>query len=291
MKTWDRYRCSVLEDAQTFKGKHGKWVELSKSDLNNNKVLAQELFDLVDLAYKPIGGHVNITSPSDIVNNASFWVAADIDSDPEADVVKLAKKKPYGLKSVGMGHDGAKASKDFVIAKSGVSLKTKGFYAEMSGAIAHVLLKYHGAPSVNNHADVEKVLGKTVEWIGAHPDGKYPKHPGWYRRKIAGKSHMKILLGSPFGVKSESVNQDESTMRSWNQYLNECNDHGHASMQTSRMMEGDHDYDAGRFAKLFKKLGPDGPKNLKKFLEGATPSEVRALMSIINRTNNPAGYP
>ena len=66
----------------------------------------------------------------------------------------------------------------------------------MSGAIAHVMLK-SGAKPVSSKVSVEKVLGKTVKWVGAHPDGKYPGVTGWYERSIGGHDHLKIMLGVP----------------------------------------------------------------------------------------------
>ena len=71
----------------------------------------------------------------------------------------------------------------------------------MSDAMSHIMIKYYNAPFVDNEEDVQKVLGKEIEWIGPHPEGKYPKHPGWYKRKLGGNMHMKILLGRPNGVK------------------------------------------------------------------------------------------
>ena len=189
----------IVEDTftQLHPGQGGRWVELTGREVASNPELAQELLDLVNTAYAPIGGHVKLRTPADIARNASFWMASDIDSDAEPDVVSLAKKTTYGLKSVGMGHDGSRTAKDFVLTKKAKSLNQRGNYAEMSGAIAHIMLKRHGAPSVNSQEEVERVLGKQVEWVGAHPDGKYPRNPGWYVRDIAGQRHMKILLGMP----------------------------------------------------------------------------------------------
>ena len=63
------------------------------------------------------------------------------------------------------------------------------------------MIKYHNVPFVNNQEDVEKVLGKTVEWTGPHPEGKYPGYDGWYIRKIGGEhADMKILVGRPIGI-------------------------------------------------------------------------------------------
>jgi hypothetical protein len=47
---------------------------------------------------------------------------------------------------------------------------------------------------------VQKVLGpsKPIEWLGTHPDGKYPEYNGWYRRTIEGhEGELKIMLGNP----------------------------------------------------------------------------------------------
>jgi len=70
----------------------------------------------------------------------------------------------------------------------------------LSGAIGHIMIKYHQVPFVDNEQDVRKVLGKDIEWVGKHPDGKYPGYDGWYNRKIKGKDKMKILLGMPNGA-------------------------------------------------------------------------------------------
>ena len=96
--------------------------------------------------------------------------------------------------------DGGAEAKKAILDKAGRELKTAGFYSEMSDALAHIMLTKYGAPSIDDQATVEKVLGKKVQWVGAHPKGKYPDHPGWYIRKLGGeggKEHMKILLGKP----------------------------------------------------------------------------------------------
>ena len=75
-----------------------------------------------------------------------------------------------------------------------------GAIAEMSGAIAHIMITRHGVPAVTSKDAVESMLGKTVDWIGRHPSEKSatrygPRYEGWYNRNIGGSSHMKILLG------------------------------------------------------------------------------------------------
>jgi hypothetical protein len=99
------------------------------------------------------------------------------------------------------GHDGTRSAIDAYVAKTAELLKTNGFYGEMSKGIAHVMITRHGVPFVSSHEDVERVLGKTIQWVGVHPEGKYPGYDGWYIRKISGiHEDMKIMLGRPIGI-------------------------------------------------------------------------------------------
>ncbi len=187
------------KDTATFRKKYGagKWVDLPS--LKNDPKTAKELFKLVQNAYRKIGGHLKVKSPMDLMGGKITVIGAiDLDSDTEPDAVKLAKRKVGGTKSVGMGHDGSPAAKKAVVAKTAQDLKTKGFFAEMSDAIAHIMLTKHHVKSVNDEKKVRKILkGKDIEWVGAHPDGKYPRNPGWYYRVIGGSRHLKIMLGLP----------------------------------------------------------------------------------------------
>ena len=78
-----------------------------------------------------------------------------------------------------------------------------GDIAEMSGKIAHIMITRYGVPAVTSKEQVESMLGKSVDWVGGHPEEKYasrygPDYAGWYTRGIsgaAGGAHMKILLG------------------------------------------------------------------------------------------------
>lgn len=49
-----------------------QWVELSMED---RAKLKKEIWEIVDLAYKSLGGHVRISSPDAVVNDPdlTFW--------------------------------------------------------------------------------------------------------------------------------------------------------------------------------------------------------------------------
>jgi hypothetical protein len=62
------------------------------------------------------------------------------------------------------------------------------------------MITRYDVPSVKTKEEVEQFLGKTVKWVGNHPNKKYadrygPDHSGWYTRSIGGNAHLKILLG------------------------------------------------------------------------------------------------
>lgn len=185
-------------DVKKKEWKHFTGKDIEKSKDGANKDLTDELFDMISKAYASIGGHVAYKKASDLPAKADSWSAVDIDSDPEPDVVNFYKNTKNGKKSVGSATDGTDLAKKFLLASKVRDLSKTGFYAEVSGAIAHILITRNNAPFVNNEEDVKKVLGKDIEWVGLNPNGKYPKHAGWYYRKLGdGKKHLKIMLGKP----------------------------------------------------------------------------------------------
>ena len=57
---------------------------------------------------------------------------ADIDADPDIDVVYFGKKTPFGIKHTGIGHDGEKANIKKLLIKKSAELKRPGNYVEVS---------------------------------------------------------------------------------------------------------------------------------------------------------------
>jgi len=183
-----------------------KWFDVPLGDIKQAAMerggeinIADELHRLIDTAYKNIGGHINLQSVEDMPEDYTDWLAIDVDDDPDPDALRFSK----GKKMAGSGHDGTQKAIDAYLAKTSELLKTEGYYGEMSKAIAHIMITRHNVPFVPSHEDVEKALGKKVEWIGPHPEGKYPGYDGWYTRGIGGgNQQMKILLGNPIGIQT-----------------------------------------------------------------------------------------
>lgn len=186
-----------LEDFQSVSsGVKRKWLTVTSRDLSDRD-LAREIFDTISAAYAPIGGHANIKAPEDIAGEANFIIGVDVDDDPQPDAVLLGKHREGGkIKLTAMGHDGTPLAKQWAMDRWVKMLQNGKAFAEVSGALAHIMLtRYRDVDAVQSQHDVERILGKVVRWVGAHPSGKYPDHPFWYTRQIGGEAHTKILLG------------------------------------------------------------------------------------------------
>ena len=184
--------------------KHEEGEEISP-DEEISRDLSDEIFDLIQTAYADVElepgvfGNAKVRSPSDLPAGYTVMHAADIDKDPEPDYFYGGKMRGQRYKLGIVGHDGSRAAINKYLEEAARQLRGGGI-AEMSGAIAHIMITRYGIPAVTDKAAVEAMLGKPVEWIGKHPDEKSAsrygsRYEGWYNRNIGGSSHMKILLG------------------------------------------------------------------------------------------------
>lgn len=178
---------------QIFKPVRGKPIKFNP---RRHPEIAPELFDMIQAAYAEIGGHAKIKAPADVLTNSewTYWEGIDIHNDPDFDVVFFGQYTKYGLKFSGIGHDGTSDAKRAYLQNRAAALKKSGYYIEVSGKLAQILINKYGVPVVADENAVEQVLGKKVKWLGNIPgDDTY----GWYERSIAGHPHAKILVGRP----------------------------------------------------------------------------------------------
>lgn len=164
----------------------GQWVDLSSDEKSE---YAKDIFDLINIAYAPIGGNINYKSAADVLGaeaDANYEVV-NIDDDPEPDALISYKEKDAGKKITALGHDGEPVSKSKSLNKMASLLKEPGYYLEVSGKLQDILLA-KGAPVVKDKNLIQKVLkGKTLEF----------NEDGTYQRFIGGEKHTKTLLGKP----------------------------------------------------------------------------------------------
>lgn len=182
------------KDSQSDVGRKWKDVPL-KAGTPQADILEPDIFDMIDSSYGPIGGHARIKSPSNIGNEYPDWVVADIDDDPQADVAIVGQQSPAGGHKVGAsGTDGTSKAKLYMNAMR-KRLMSNGWWGEVSGAPAHIAINKLKIKPITDQKTVERLLGKKVEWHGAHPEGKFPGIDGWYTRDIGGTKHTKIIVG------------------------------------------------------------------------------------------------
>ncbi len=193
-----------------FNAPKNQTISLTPEDFSTNEPgvrdLDEEIFDLIQTAYADVEiepgkfGNAKVRTPENLPAGYTVMQAADIDSDPEPDFFRGSKIKSGRVKLGIVGHDGSKEAIQKYLDETASQLLSGGM-AEMSGKIAHIMITRHGVPAVQSKEEVEALLGKSVEWVGRHPDSKYadrygPGYEGWYNRNIGGSSHMKILLGA-----------------------------------------------------------------------------------------------
>ena len=164
-----------------FKVKN-QFVELSKEDLAD---LSNEIINLINNAYKNIGGNFEFKEPNDLLNtDLTYWVGSDSDEDPYSDSVIGGKETKFGTKLTTMGQDGQMQSKADVLQKLRNLLSTKGFYIECDSFI----LSRVGLPPITDEETVKNVIGKND--IVFNSDGSY-------QRSIKGHISTKYLIGIP----------------------------------------------------------------------------------------------
>lgn len=197
MNSLAKYIRSII--AEELASKLGTKDTLVFLDSNDAVVddIDKDVYDIIDQAYANIGGHPKINSVGD-TRRYTNWAVADVDDDPEVDVAFLGKPESGGIKAGAFGTDGTpKASEKW--RSSWQEISDKGWWSEVSGAPAHVLIKKLGSPFVDDEETARSILsGDEIEWYGAHPTEpeKWQGIEGWYGRNIGGHKHTKIIVGN-----------------------------------------------------------------------------------------------
>lgn len=184
---------SLIKEENSKLGVKNKSVNVSSND-ELAKNIEPDLIDMIKNSYSSLGGHPKINEPRSLINSYDEWVVADVDDDPEPDVAAVGSKKGQKVKLGAIATDGGPPAKNFLLKMKNDILRN-GWWGETSGAVAHMAINKLGLTTVDDETTVRKLLGKEIDWLGPHPEGKYPGTNGWYRRAIGGISHVKIIVG------------------------------------------------------------------------------------------------
>lgn len=200
----DYVRAVLQEDSEASVPKN-TWELLQTGDARREEVKNQ-LFDLVQQTYEPIGGHFKIGSAGSL-DRYTYWIVKDIDDDPEIDVAILGKPDIAGQKLGAAANDGSAAaaaeykSKSAELRAGGEVAGVGNWWGEVSGKPAYAMLR-RGAMAVEDEAKVAQLLaGDDFIFHGEHPDPNAPdvfkSVRGWYTKSFGDKSSTKIILGNP----------------------------------------------------------------------------------------------
>jgi hypothetical protein len=163
-----------------------KFVELTPADIEE---WSDELVDLVQTAYKQIGGAGEEFESGEKLRKSdiTFWIASDIDADPEIDVAAGGKPTKNGIKMTVLGQDGTNPAKKEAMTKLVALMRTNGYYAELDPGLATKM----GVSYIKDENIIKKVIGDKHQFT-MNPDGSY-------ERKIQGlgKTKTKVLVGMP----------------------------------------------------------------------------------------------
>jgi hypothetical protein len=171
----------LLSEAFADSHPKNKFVSLSQQDLAE---FAEDIIDIITKAYKDKGGNLEFKDAQSLKSSdLTYWVANDIDEDPNIDIAIGGKKTSYGTKVTVIGQDGSKESRKEAVLKIIKLMKTRGFYAELDLDLAQKF----GLDYIKDEAQIRKILNKEIKY---NADGTYD-------RPIQGEVHTKVLVGIP----------------------------------------------------------------------------------------------
>lgn len=146
---------------------------------------AVRVLELLNIAYAPVGGHLNYHTAQDIVDDSDFWKLVRRNGEIIAGCVY---KNRQGRKRVAVVHDGSREAKTELKKIIADDITMFRCWSEVSGAFANWCVSQGLPPVPNEHA--EQLTGKHIfQLIGRFK----------YVRLISGRKVVKMIVGYPNG--------------------------------------------------------------------------------------------
>jgi len=169
---------------------------------------AQDIYDMLQRSYKPIGGIAGkgFSSVEDMINS-NYMFKVGLDNDKPVMVAVYADKGNGGRKKVALGTDGSKRGKEMAKNSLRAEFLTKRSFGEISGP-AFASVKKQIPPEILTMllippSKVSALIGKEVS-IGPGDDlltdESDPYYRFYYHREIGGEIHTKVAYGDPTGA-------------------------------------------------------------------------------------------
>lgn len=164
----------------------------------------EQAFELLQKAYKPIGGLLGVPDSDVLVNDSDMWKIYRKGNTILAIVIYSFKRT--GRKIVALGcRQNADGSTDTEAKKwlykiVSDDMSRRDGWIEADDKVAHICQKNGGVPVP---VDVAEILMKDKHFTYKDPDGYH------YRRIIGGEEHTKVLFANPNGaqIKNNTINK------------------------------------------------------------------------------------
>lgn len=168
---------------QSLQLSKNRWMRLLKE--KDYDRLKDEMFVLVGNNYTTLGDHPNIRNLDEVFDtNVIYWEGIEVMSPNSFDVVIFGRKTSYGIKIIGIGHDGVKASRKDLMYVLARKLREQGYWMEAGGLVAHFLYS-EWVKFVDLKSDAELIYDD-IQWLGKR---------GEYMR--SGKEEAQSIFGRP----------------------------------------------------------------------------------------------
>ena len=161
----------------------------TQSDDDKLNTYKDEVYELLQKAYAPIGGLLGIENVEQLIGDTDFWKLCTKNGKVVAAATYTYKRG--GRKLIAAGTNGSPEGKQWLykILQEDIKFKDRKAWAEVSGAMEHIYINKNGAIPVP--ATIAQEIMKDKQFIKIHDDGYH------YDHMIAGEIHTKILVGNP----------------------------------------------------------------------------------------------
>lgn len=154
-------------------------------DSNNKEQYLDEVWNLLQIAYKIIGGFQSVTSKNELLNTAGLWKLVRKDNKI---IACTLYKDQFGKKCYAVASDSTFDGKKALLKILEEDLKFDRSWYEVSGKLESIMKKHKAYPIPVDIA--EKILNKTGKiLLSKNTDGYH------YTRLINGNPHEKIMFG------------------------------------------------------------------------------------------------
>lgn len=151
-------------------------------DATTKKKYGKQVWDLLQVSYKPHGGFLSASSLEELINDSGLWKI--VTRGGLVSSVNIYKDS-HGRKSIASATDGTREGlHDYIMVKN-ADLKLQRSWAEVSGKPEIILIKSGAKPISAKYAGL--LTGKEI--LGYNSDGVH------YTRMIAGEPHEKTIFG------------------------------------------------------------------------------------------------